>query len=97
MFRKYNVILEGIGIYARDDQDPMSCEIRRIAQHCMDEDSNLVNVHGININRERKKINLDMVVKFYEGDSYPGLEKVRFKLQERYPEFQVNLREDIDL
>ena len=97
VFRKYNVILEGIGIYARDDQDPMSCEIRRIAQHCMEEDSNLVNVHGININRERKKINLDMVVKFYEGDTYPGLEKVRYKLQERYPEFQVNLREDIDL
>ncbi len=88
IIRKYGIFLT-IGIYATNSKDP---EIQKIisslTETCMAKE-NILQIHGIYVDKETKTINLDIVVDFDIEDTEKYKENLIKELEESFKDYTI--------
>ncbi|WP_408070872.1 cation diffusion facilitator family transporter [Butyrivibrio sp. JL13D10] len=90
----YNVILSAIGICVVDSEtNDMREEIIRRLEHI----DGILQVHGIHIDKDKKIIDLDIIIAF--DSPYPDaiIDHARMHLTESYPEYTIDIHNDSDM
>lgn len=90
----YNVILSAIGIcVVNSETNDMREEIIRRLEHI----DGILQVHGIHIDKEKKQIDLDIIISF--DTPYPDatLDHARMHLTESYPDYEIDIHSDRDI
>jgi cation diffusion facilitator family transporter len=96
VFLKHGVIIAGVGIYSNDDSDEclaMRTEITRIV---MSHDG-ILQMHGFRVDAENKVINLDIIIDYALDDRESLYAQICGEIQERYPEYSIEMVLDIDI
>lgn len=92
---EHNLILEGIGIYARDDHDPIAKKVREIVVPMIENDPCIINMHGLVVNHKTKAIYFDIVVSF--DAKKDCIQHIKEEVQRNFSDYSVTIIEDIDL
>lgn len=90
----YNVILSAIGIcVVNSESNDMRDEIVRRLEHI----DGILQVHGIHIDKEKKIIDLDIIISL--TTTYPDaiLDHARMHLTESYPEYSIDIHSDMGM
>lgn len=96
IYQKYQVILTGIGIYARNTSGGAAAEaLSRITEEVMSEEQ-VLQIHGFNFNEAERTIRFDIVLDF-AADRTALYQKICDKVQGMYPDYKVLIVMDSDI
>ncbi len=97
VFRENHVYLTGIGIYSTNHQDEevkaICDDIREIAAGYPD----VVQTHGLFVDKERRTITVDTVVSFDCDDREAVAGRIREEIRSRHPGYAVQVQIDSDV
>lgn len=93
----HNVLLTGIGVYARNTTD---CEEKRVEDaiaQIIRETPGIVEMHGFHMNTRDRIIHFDLVISFTITDRDAVLRDVKQEICRQYPGYTIDIIEDIDI
>lgn len=96
VFQKHGVIIAGIGIYSRDDSEEsasMRSEITRIVMS----HEGILQMHGFRVDPEKKVLNLDVIIDYALENREEIYSQICREIQDRYPDYRLELVLDIDI
>lgn len=97
VYMKHGVALTGIGIYSMNTgNDTVKAMRSDITRAVMSHDG-VLQIHGFNADLDRKIINLDVIMDFDLEDREAEFAGIRSELEEKYPDYQLNMTMDIDV
>ena len=97
VLKTHNVLLTGIGVYARNTTD---CEEKRVEDavaQIVRETPGLLEMHGFHMNAHDRIIHFDLVISFAIADRDAVLRDVKQEIDRRYPDYTIDVTEDIDI
>lgn len=97
VYEKNNVILAGIGIYARNTGDPDAENIFENIRTMVMAREGLLQIHGFFLDKEKKQIRFDLVMDYSIADRKAEAETVQNLIESRYPEYSVLISIDADV
>lgn len=97
VYEKHGVVLAGIGIYAVNTQDEEVKQIRANVMRIIDEHEGVVQTHGFRVDKEEKRLHLDIILDFALPDRQAQYEHICNDLCEAYPDYDVTVTMDIDV
>lgn len=96
VYRKHNVILTGVGIYAVNSTDADAIEAREKIREAVLKIDHVIQMHGFYMDNVNRVIRFDMVVSFdAESRRETGL-KAEKAVNELYPDYKVYIALDFD-
>lgn len=99
VFRRFGVVLSGIGIYSRNSTDPeiaeMETSIHRVLEHYPD----FLDMHGFYIDQEQKTMKFDIILSYAEKEDArkANYNEICEKVRSMYPDYQVFINLDADI
>ena len=95
MYTEYNIIMT-TGIYALNDSDEEVTKIKNYLNSLVEEDPNVLELHGFYVDEEIKMVYFDLVISFEIKDSEAFSKEISEKMKEKYPEYQFTCIIDRD-
>ncbi len=96
VFRKHQVILTAVGVYAVDRHDDEVSKMRGdITRKVMSHDG-VLQMHGFHMNKERKLVTFDIIIDFAE-DRRAIYNEILEEIRDMYPEWQISITLDSDI
>lgn len=96
VYVKHGVILTAVGIYSRNTQDDEIKELRSGVTRLVSAHDGVLQIHGFYANKEKKTVNLDVILDFALPDREAEFAAIKAELAKTYPDWQFNLTMDID-
>ena len=96
VYRKHNVILTGIGVYAFNTKDPEAAAAREKIARIVTADPNVLQMHGFFMDKEEKILRFDIIVSFDAGDRRQVYREACEKVQKEYPDYTLQVAMDMD-
>jgi len=96
VFHKHGVILAGIGIYSQDDSEESVAIRTEVTRIVMSHDG-VLQMHGFRVDPENKVLNLDIIIDYALEDRETLYVQICKEVQERFPEYRMELVLDIDI
>ena len=96
VFEKHGIILAGIGIYSTDDSEGSLAVRSEVTRIVMSHDG-VLQMHGFRADPEAKVMNLDVIIDYALDDREALCGQIRRELEERFPEYRIELVLDIDI
>ena len=96
VYRKHNVILTGIGVYAFNTKDPEASAAREKIARIVTADPHVLQMHGFFMDKEEKILRFDIIVSFDAGDRRQVYREVCEKVQKEYPDYTLQVAMDMD-
>lgn len=96
VFKEFNVVLTGVGLYSVNTRDDKIITIREEVNRILMSHDGILQMHGFYLNEEIKMMTFDIVVSF-NVNRYEIYHHVMQELQVRYPEFQFRISLDVDM
>ena len=96
VFEKHGIILAGIGIYSNDDSEGTLAVRSEVTRIVMSHDG-VLQMHGFRADPETKVMNLDVIIDYALDDREALCGQIRRELEERFPEYRIELVLDIDI
>ena len=96
IYQKHNVALTGISIYSVNLSDAETSELYHPVKDEVMAYDNVLQIHGFYANKEKKTVNLDVILDFALPDREAEFAAIKAELAETYPDWQFNLTMDID-
>ena len=96
VYRKHNVILTGIGVYAFNTKDPEAAAAREKIARIVTEDPHVLQMHGFFMDKEEKLLRFDIIVSFDAGDRRQVYREACEKVQREYPDYTLQVAMDMD-
>ena len=96
VYRECHVILTAIGVYSLNTRDPRAREVREEVRKIVMSHEHIRQMHGFHLNEEKKTIRFDLVVGFEAEDRRALYRHVIADVQERYPEYTLQVAMDTD-
>ena len=97
VYLKHKVILTGIGIYSTNQNDAVSREISSRIREIIGSHQDVIQMHGLYIDRDSKTIMFDVVISFDSKDMESECESIRQEVAEVYPDYNVHVTLDVDV
>ena len=97
VLRENHVYLTGIGIYSTNFDDPETVKVSEDIRCIAETYPEVIQTHGLYIDRENMRITVDVVVTFDCDDRQCVADSFRKELSERHPEYSVNIQLDSDI
>ena len=94
-YEKYSTIMT-TGIYAQNEDDEISREIKSTLIKIVSEYKNIIQLHGFYYDKEHKIISADIIFSFDEPDEQKIYDEIKQKLSDKYPEYSIHLVLDRD-
>lgn len=97
IFLATGVRLMGVTVYSYNTNDPEAIEIRKdVYKIMMKHRDHLLQVHGFYVDRKKKEMRFDIVVKF--GTNIPEMiELLEKEVKEAYPDYDILIDPDMDI
>ncbi len=96
VFEKHGVIIAATGIYSVDDSEEASAIRREVIGIVMSYEG-ILQMHGFRVDLVNKKINLDIIIDYGLKDREELYAEIYREIQERYPDYTLELQLDIDI
>ncbi len=97
VIKKHGVILAGIGIYSMNTKNDEIKAIRSDITKIVISHEGILQIHGFYADLEKKTINLDVILDFALDDREAVFNHIKNDIQEKYPDYTLNLAMDIDV
>lgn len=96
VFEKHGVIIAATGIYSVDDSDEAKAIRREVIGIVMSYEG-ILQMHGFRVDLVNKKINLDIIIDYGLKNREELYAEIYREIQERYPDYTLELQLDIDI
>jgi len=96
VYAKYGVVIEAVGVYARDDSHPEVSKMRESVSDIVFSHDNVLQMHGFRVDFENKQILADIIIGFDASDREALYKHIVEDIAEAYPEFTPCIVLDID-
>ncbi|MDN5552741.1 cation diffusion facilitator family transporter [Prevotella sp.] len=93
---KYNIFLT-VGIYAINSKDKTALDMQKQMRAVIAKYKNIMQMHGLYIDRELKIIQFDILVSFIEKDALKLRQKVITDINEIFPGYEIEINIDRDI
>ncbi len=97
IYDRYGVILEAIGIYAINTDDPVVAEMQLDIMNTIHSHDYILQTHGFHVDFDPKTIYLDVIIDFASPNRTELYEHIRDEIQGKYPDFNLQMVLDIDV
>ena len=95
IYAKYGVVIESVGVYARDNIHPEVSEMRGKVSDIIFSHDNVLQMHGFRVDFENKLILADIIIDFADPDREGLYQHIIEDISEAYPEFTPRIVLDI--
>ncbi len=95
MYMKYNTIMT-VGIYADFIETETSKNIHQYLLTIVQDNKNILQLHGFFVDEDKKLCNFDLVISFDEKEPEALIENVKKQLEEKFPEYTFIVTLDSD-
>ena len=96
MLQKYGFIMT-VGIYARNDTDPLAKEIKSVLLRLVHDDPDILQSHGFYLDKDRELVSFDIVVKFHSSRPHEDIVASLIKdMEAEYPKYRFTVNVDQD-
>jgi cation diffusion facilitator family transporter len=95
ILREYGVFMY-FGIYSVNTTDEEIAEMREFVYKLVDDIDDILQIHAFYVNKERKFMSFDVVYDFDCKDQYAVQKHLRSVINEKYPEYRVEMVPDKD-
>ena len=96
VFVKHGVILAGIGIYSSDTSEECAAIRTEVTRIVMSHDG-VLQMHGFRVDTEQKVLNMDIIIDYALEDREALYLQICKEIQERYPDYKLEIVLDIDI
>ena len=96
IYAKYGVVIESVGVYARDNIHPEVSEMRGKVSDIIFSHDNVLQMHGFRVDFENKLILADIIIDFADPDREGLYQHIIEDISAAYPEFTPRIVLDID-
>ncbi|MBQ7523768.1 MAG: cation transporter [Oscillospiraceae bacterium] len=97
VYEAHGVILGAVGIYAANNGDHATAEIRENVRSFVVAQEGVLQFHGFYADVEKKQIRFDVVMDFSVKDRAAAVEAMRQALAEKYPDYNIHITLDVDV
>ncbi len=97
VYCKHRIIMTAIGIYSSNTKDEVCMEIQDGIREIIAAHKDVIQLHGLFIDREEKTILFDIILSFDCEDMNGELLSIRQEVSDRYPDYQVAITLDVDV
>ncbi len=94
-YMKYGIILT-VGIYAKNDSNEKSKEIRDYIEKTIKDIPYVKQLHGYYFDEGRKIVSFDLIFDFENENPAENVKEIKAKLEEKYPEYKFYIVIDTD-
>lgn len=96
VYKETGVVLAGVGLYSYNTGNDEASEIQKdVRERVMSHDW-AIQLHGFYIEVETKEITFDVVMSF-DIKPHEGIKVIYDELKEAYPEYNIQIRPDVDV
>ena len=95
MYMKYDTIMT-VGIYADFIETAVSKNIHQYLSSIINDNKNILQLHGFFVDEEKKLCNFDIVISFDEDEPEIVVENVKKAMEEKFPEYTFIVTLDSD-
>ena len=96
IYAKYGVVIEAVGVYARDDIHPEVSEMRGKVSDIVFSHDNVLQMHGFRVDFDNKLIMADIIIDFAAPDREGLYKHIVEDIAEAYPGYTPKIVLDID-
>ena len=96
VFAEHGVIMTGVGIYAVNTTDDEINSLRSEVTHTVMEHEGVLQIHGFHVDKEEKRIFLDVIMDYGMADRRETFEHICNDLTSSHPEYEWRITPDID-
>ena len=93
---KHRVLMGAVGVYSVDNS-PESKAIREDVMGIVMSHKEVVQTHGFRVDQKNKVINLDIIIDYSIKDRTSMFQQICKEIQEKYPDYRLELILDIDV
>lgn len=97
IYDRYGVILEAIGIYAINTDDPVVAEMQLDIMNTIHSHDYILQTHGFHVDFDPKTIYVDVIIDFAAPNRTELYEHIRDEIQGKYPDFNLKMVLDVDV
>lgn len=90
------IIISGISIYSMNTSNQKATDLRVKVNEIIKDYPNALQMHGLYIDEEEKKITFDLVISFKEKDKKGVIDKVKERVEKIYEGYDVQIALDYD-
>ena len=91
------VILNSVGIYSTNTQDPEADAMRKVISRIVWEHPHVLEMHGFYVNKETHEVNFDVIVSYDAKDRDAIYRDICQKVQAAYPDWHFTIIHDADV
>lgn len=95
VFKEHGVLMAAIGVYSRDDTDEAKA-IRHEVFRIVSSHEGVLQMHGFKVDLEKRTMNLDIIIDYDVKGRDELYDEICREIQERYPDYRIDLLLDID-
>lgn len=96
VFAEHGVIMTGVGIYAVNTTDDEINSLRSEVTHTVMEHEGVLQIHGFHVDKEEKRIFLDIIMDYGMEDRRETFDHICNDLTSAHPEYEWRITPDID-
>ena len=96
VFAKFNIILDTVGIYAFNRNDPLAAEIYEHIKQMAFSHKFVSQIHGFYLDEEKRSISFDVIVDFAAPDMEATFRAVCKQVRAAYPNYTLIITRDSD-
>ncbi|MCR5608588.1 MAG: cation transporter, partial [Lachnospiraceae bacterium] len=96
VYEEHNVIVTAIGVYSINTKDKDIVDIRKNVHDIVMSHKNVLQMHGFNVNLERKTMRFDTVISFDAEDRVGLYNTIVENVKNAYPGFNIGIVMDTD-
>lgn len=97
VYKKFHIVLTGIGVYATRLSDPVTQQIKEKIRHILKKHPSVIQMHGLYVTQDPKEIRFDIVLDFDSKDRTKEYHEILKECQEIFPDYTVTITPDADL
>ena len=97
VYDEFGVIMAAVGIYSCNTTDPDSLDAEDFVINTVRDHSEVLQVHGFYLNKEKKTITFDIVMDFSSEDPQRVYMDIFQKVHDKYPEYKLHIQMDADI
>ena len=93
----HGVIMTAVGVYSMNTKDDFAMQVRSDVTEIVMAHDHVLQMHGFYLDEEDKRITFDLIIDFAADDRRAVYQHIVDEIQEKYPEYKVQVAMDVDI
>ena len=93
----HGVVMTAVGIYSMNTKDDFAMQVRSDVTEIVMSHEHVLQMHGFYLDEEDKRITFDLIIDFAADDRKAVYQHIVNEIQEKYPEYKVQVAMDVDI